>query len=483
MKRFLMALCLACGGSASALADPLPEPVAQALREAGLPADALAAWVQPAAAIAPRWEHQGQRLMQPASTMKLLTSVVALDRLGPNHRGHTALLSAAPQQGELLQGDLVLKGGADPDFGLPQLWALLAELRFKGIRDIGGDLIIDRTLFMPARMDLDVPMFDDAPEFEYNVIPDALHLHASLMPLELASTDTQLAVRGLPPLPGISFDAAGVSVVDQPCASWGTGWQTPDLEPRGSGFHITFRGSFPKHCTRRIGLQVIERNALVERLVRVVWHSLGGSWNGVAREGAASADARELARRAARPWGELLRHLNKTSDNAWARLLFLQLGLKAMAGAPTVPTLELARREVLAWFAEQGIDATGLVLDNGSGLSRSERISPAQMVALLKVAHAGRRAPELLMSLPVAGEDGGLRIRPGSAFAASGARVKPGSLRNVAALAGYVTDAQGRVWAVAAMLNHNDARKGWPALHALMEWVAVGGAGLLPGAR
>ncbi len=474
-----IALILVCAPLSSGHADPLPEAVTQALRDAGLPAAALAASVQPAAANAPRWQHQGQRLMQPASTMKLVTSVVALDRLGPNHRGFTALRSAAPQQGDLLQGDLVLKGGADPDFGLPQLWALLAELRLQGIREIGGDLIIDRTLFMPARMDLDVSMFDDAPEFEYNVIPDALHLNASLMPLELASDDTRLLVRGMPPLPGISFDAAGVSVVDQPCQNWGAGWQTPDMAPRGNGFHITFRGSFPKQCKRRVGLQLIERNALVERLVRVVWQSLGGSWTGVVREGVASADARELARRNARPWGELLRHMNKTSDNAWARLLFLQLGLKATAaapGAPATPTLEGARRDALAWFAEQGIDATGLVLDNGSGLSRSERISPAQMVALLKVAHAGKRAPELLMSLPVAGEDGGLRIRPGSALSASAARLKPGSLRNVAALAGYVTDAQGQLWVVAAMLNHDDARKGWPALHALMEWVAMGGA-------
>ena len=195
MKRLLVALSLAYAGHLPVCAQALPEPVAQALREAGLPADALAAWVQPARGNAPHWEHQGQRLMQPGSTLKLVTSVVALDRLGPNHRGFTALLSTAPQQGDLLQGDLVLKGGADPDFGLPQLWALLAELRLQGIREIGGDLIIDRTLFMPARMDLDVPMFDDAPEFEYNVIPDALHLNASLMPLELASDDTRLLVR------------------------------------------------------------------------------------------------------------------------------------------------------------------------------------------------------------------------------------------------------------------------------------------------
>ena len=168
--------------------------------------------------------------------------------------------------------------------------------------------------------------------------------------------------------------------------------------------------------------------------------------------------------------------MNKQSDNAETRLLFLQLGVKAMARDAMTPTLELAQREVERWFDEQRIERIGLVLDNGSGLSRSERISPRSLALLLKAAHAGKHAPELLMSLPVAGVDGTMRRRLKGTPAEGWARLKTGTLKNVTALAGYVRDTRGDTWAVAAMVNHDRAAQARPALDALIEWVAKSGA-------
>jgi D-alanyl-D-alanine carboxypeptidase/D-alanyl-D-alanine-endopeptidase (penicillin-binding protein 4) len=191
--------------------------------------------------------------------------------------------------------------------------------------------------------------------------------------------------------------------------------------------------------------------------------------------GALPPGTRLLARRLSRPWGELLRMMNKQSDNPSTRLLFLSLGLAAMADAPGVPTAELAQRAVQAWLAEHRIGATGLVLDNGSGLSRSERISPRQLAQLLQAALAGRWAPELMMSLPVAGVDGSLRNRLKTGPATGWARLKGGTLKDVTALAGVVPDAQGRLWVLAAMVNHEQAAAARPALDALVDWVARGG--------
>ena len=147
-----------------------------------------------------------------------------------------------------------------------------------------------------------------------------------------------------------------------------------------------------------------------------------------------------------------------------------------MAQDATTPTLELARREVERWFDEQRIDRQGLVLDNGSGLSRSERIAPRTLALMLKAAHAGKQAPELLMSLPVAGVDGTMRRRLKGTPAEGWARLKTGTLKNTAALAGYVRDTQGDAWVVVAMVNHDQAAKGRPALDALVDWVAKSGA-------
>jgi len=171
----LFAFALTLLATSLAQAQPkLPPEVLEALAKAGVPPEAFAVSAVPLAHRAAPVNWRADVPMQPASTMKLVTSVVALDRLGPNHRSSTEFLSAAPLQEGALQGDLVLKGGADPELGLPQFWALLVDLKQRGVNTINGDLVIDRTLFRPARMDLNTAAFDQAPEFQYNVIPDAL---------------------------------------------------------------------------------------------------------------------------------------------------------------------------------------------------------------------------------------------------------------------------------------------------------------------
>lgn len=515
----------------------LPAAVTEALQRAQVPVDALAGVVLPLTRFGPRWQYQADRPMQPGSTIKLVTSIVALDRLGPNHRGFTELLTSAPQQGDVLAGDLVLRGGADPELGLPQLWAMLAELRHThGIREIAGDIVIDRTLFHPQRQELGVPPFDEQPEFPYNVIPDALQLAGSLMRLEISSevpappggtasgasgdmpAGTPTA-RALPPLPGLVIDASGMRLTDRPCKDWDEDWITPPLvdEPEPGMLRVRLQGGFPKGCTRQPSLQLIDRQALVERQLRWLWASLGGSWTGRAREATAPlitplpaavvaasvaaaqppllpgaavvtpgvartghpeatpAGVRLLAIHVARPWGEVLRTLNKQSDNALTRMLYLSLGLGPTADEPGATTAALAEREVRRWLAERDIGSAGMVLDNGSGMSRSERLTPRQLALMLKAAQQGRWAPELMMSLPIAGVDGTMRNRLKTSPAAGLARLKTGTLRNVTAVAGYVPDPQGRLWAVAAMVNHDKAAAARPALDALVDWVARGG--------
>ena len=453
--------------------DPLPAPVQAALRAAGLPDDALAAVALPLRHWDRAWRYRAELPMQPASTMKLVTSIVALDQLGPNHRGYTELRSAAPLQGGTLQGDLVLKGGADVELGVPQLWALLVDLQQAGVREIAGDLIVDRTLFRPARMDIGLPPFDDEPEFPYNVIPDALGLAGNLLPFELSGSDAGVSARTVPPIDGIDFDSR-MGLVQARCNDWDDHWKPATVQRQGERTRITLNGAFPRGCTQRVALQLIDRQELTEKLFRSLWQGLGGRWSGRAREAATPPQTRLLARRTSRPWGELLRQLNKSSDNAWTRTLYLQLGVAAMASQPERNTADLADAAVRQWLAQRGIDDAGLVMDNGSGLSRSERISPSQLAQMLKAAYFGPHAADLQMSLPTVGVDGSMRNRLKDSPAAGWARLKTGTLRNVAALAGYVNDAQGRPWAVAMMVNHEQAGqgRGRAVLDALVDHMA-----------
>ena len=468
LHRTLLALCVGVFSLAAAAQDTLPPAVLAALKAADLPAETLSAAAIPLGHRALPWRYRGLDPVQPGSSMKLVTSVVALDRLGPNQRGFTELRSAAPIVGDVLQGELVLKGGADVELDTARLWALLMELRQRGVARIEGDLLIDRTLFRPARLDVGLPPFDESPEFYYNVIPDALYLGGNLLPLELSATAEGVRAVTLPALAGLTVDSR-MQPVEAACSDWDKHWKPAAVSREDGRTLITLNGAFPRDCTQRTGLQLIDRLELEERLFRTLWEGLGGSWAGRAREAAGPATSTLLARHAARPWGEVLRHQNKTSDNAEARLLYLLLGVPGMAANPQVNTAELSAREVRNWFAENRIEAAGLVLDNGSGLSRSERISPWQMVSLLKVAWSSRYAPDFIATLPTVGVDGTMRNRLKNSPATGWARLKTGTLKNVVALAGYVNDARGRPWAVAMMVNHDKAGQARPVLDALVD--------------
>jgi serine-type D-Ala-D-Ala carboxypeptidase/endopeptidase (penicillin-binding protein 4) len=486
MTRLLVAFLLASAALAPAWAydDDLPPTVQAALQQAGLPPEALAAIAIPTTRWARRWQYRADVPMQPGSSMKLVTTVVALDQLGANHRGFTELWASAAPQGDVLPGDLILKGGADPEFDLPALWQMLFALRDKGVREIAGRVRLDRSLFRPVRIDVGLPPFDEAPEWPYNVIPDALMLSGQLIGLELASNSERITTaRTWPPLEGVAVDHSAVQLLEVDCAQWEAHWRLPTTTELQPGRHvIALQGGFPRNCTARAFLQLLDRDVLAERLVRAVWVSLGGVWRqGPTRadEGAVPAGAWRVARHDARPWGEVLRGMNKTSDNALTRLLFLQLGLAEAAAQPDAPSLALAQRAVQRWFDERGIASPGLVMDNGSGLSRTERITARTMAHMIEAALRGRHAPELLMSLPVAGVDGTMRRRLKGTPAEGWARLKTGTLRNVAALAGTVKDTRGDDWIVVAFINHDEVHRdgaGRKVLDTLIDWVARSGA-------
>jgi serine-type D-Ala-D-Ala carboxypeptidase/endopeptidase (penicillin-binding protein 4) len=464
---------------AQARQDALPPEVEAALHAAGVPADAFTGLAVPLnGSFFPwqRWERDADRPVQPGSTIKLLTSAVALERLGPNFRGHTQLLTQATVEGDVLRGDLVLKGGADADLGVPQLWALLRELRDSGVRVIAGDVLLDRSLFQPERRDLTASPFDDAPEFAYNVIPDALNLNGSLLEIELRADAQTVSARSIPNLEGLQL-VTDMTLSDSRCAIWSAGWQTATLRTPDTSRApqvLALRGQFPRNCTVRTHLQLIDRDRLADLMLRSLWVQLGGRIDGLVRTGQASAGSRLVAQHNARPWGELLRPLNKQSDNALTRLLYLQLGAAAKDALPGLSTDARAEREVRLWLANKGLDDRSLVLENGSGLSRQERLSARLLVGVLQQALAGPHAADLMMSLPAVGVDGTMRNRLKNSPATGWTRLKTGTLRNVAALAGVVHDGQNQPWIVVANINHEHAGRARPALDALVDWLVRG---------
>jgi serine-type D-Ala-D-Ala carboxypeptidase/endopeptidase (penicillin-binding protein 4) len=470
LKQLLATVCC-LGMAVNAIAQtPLPDEVRQAMAKAGLPESSLGLIAFPL-----RDRDRGLRLreqvpLQPASTLKVVTAVVALEQLGANSRGRTDLMAAAPWSGDSLAGPLYVRGGADNDLDWPALWAMLRSLREQGLREIQGGLVVDRTMFKPARLDIGAPQFDEAPEFQYNVIPDALGLNGNLLSYALSSDAKAVSGRTSPAWPGISVDATAMKLIDKPCSSWEDGWQIPDATQHAEGVTLHLKGTFPRQCSQQLELNLIERQWLTVQALRQIWRELGGVMGPGDREAATPAGSLVLASHQGRPLAELMRGMMKRSDNPLTRLVYLRLGAAA-AGADE-DTLKASERVVRNWFAAKGIDASGLVIENGSGLSRLERIKPAQMAALLVSAWESPQAPELLNSMPVAVVDGPRWRRLKGSSSDGRARLKTGMLRNVAAVAGYIYDAGHQPWVLVAMLNEEQAgSKGWPVIDALAEWV------------
>jgi len=488
LRPAILAVLLAGIGLPAAHAQ-LPDSVSVLLRSANIPEDAMGAIVLRGNTTV--LSHGAERSMQPASTMKLVTTAVALEQLGPIFRGRTELRTSADVINGVLKGDLILRGGADTDFNADVLMHMLETLRRQGIHKIHGDLILDRQLFQPARPDVGAPPFDESAEFRYNVIPDALLLNTNMLDIALSSTAQQLTLQMWPELDNVSI-RSDMQLVKGNCSRWEEGWRPPEYVRGPNGkLQVILHGTFPQNCQRQTSINVLDRNDYADRLFRTTWQRLGGSITGVVREAlptglppaAEPVGTRMLADHVSRALPEVLRDINKNSDNTLARTLFLSLGSLQSDGwfgsrpaglATSEDTATRSRLIIEQWMQRHNINTDGMLIDNGSGLSRTGRIAPAQLAGILQAMQRSIWAPEFQSSLPIVALDGTMRKRLTGSPAAARARIKTGTLKNVVAIAGYVPDANGEQCVVVAMVNSDLAGNGngRAAVDALIEWVA-----------
>jgi D-alanyl-D-alanine carboxypeptidase/D-alanyl-D-alanine-endopeptidase (penicillin-binding protein 4) len=202
-----------------------------------------------------------------------------------------------------------------------------------------------------------------------------------------------------------------------------------------------------------------------------LWAELGGTLTGGVRDGTVPADARAVAVSPSPTLAEAVRDINKFSNNVMARQLFLTLGMEAGRRPASADDADAAIR---SWLDARGLGIPELVLENGSGLSRRERISAEGLGRVLQAAWRSSVMPELMASLPVTATDGTMRKRLKQNGVAGQAHIKTGSLEGVRSIAGYVLDKSGRRWIVVFFVNHAHAGAAQPAQDALLEWVYAG---------
>jgi len=461
---FIALGCLAVAAVARA-EDGLPPGVLRILDLRKLPHDSLSVYVEDldSGDAVVRWNETVRR--NPASTMKLLTTLVALDTLGPAYRWKTEVYVRGTLEDGTLDGDLLLKGYGDPFLVTERVWQMLRDIRGAGVEEITGDLLIDDSWFDIG--DYDPGAFDGQPLRAYNVAPNALLMNFKVVRYWFEPAGDTVAVRLDPPLDNLRVDNR-LAARDGRCGGYQRGISVTMNEPLDK---VTFTGRFPRGCRRyAMDRSVLSHNAFVYGLFRSLWREAGGRFEGGWANVLSDDSSEPLLVFESPPLTEMIARINKHSNNVMARQLLYTLSAEVL-GAPG--TESGGRRVVAEWLTRNGLEPGELAMENGAGLSREARISAKYLAALLRFAWRQPYMPEYLASMSLSGLDGTLSRRFRRSELVGKAHLKTGSLDHVAAIAGYLQARSGRRFAVVMLHNYENVHRGpgEETQEALLRWL------------
>ncbi|MBV9928214.1 MAG: D-alanyl-D-alanine carboxypeptidase/D-alanyl-D-alanine-endopeptidase [Acidobacteria bacterium] len=416
------------------------------------------------------FEQDSRKWMQPASNMKLYTVAAALDRLTPDYRFVTSVYAPArPDASGTVRGDLVVYGRGDPTFAVrfnPEgntdysftIDALAADVYAAGVRRVEGDLVGDESYFTGAP----IPSgweWDDL-QWYYGAEVSALTVNDNSVDLSVKPG----ASVGAPARITLGPSTPVVTIVDRTTTSErGTTRDLSVTRPLGQNT-IEIRGRLPIDDRGYSASLAVTRPALVfATMLRSSLERRGVVFTGQTRTVDAQGRVEkplpvsslvELAARKSPPLSVIAAQTLKPSQNLYAELLLRTLGKVAGAPDPKLSSEDAGAAVVRNFLTQAGIDPAGLVMNDGSGLARSDLVTADTTLQLLVYMNRHRFGSEFRLALPVAGVDGTLRNRMKGTPAQGNVRAKTGTLGTATSLSGYVFSAAGERLAFSLMINN-----------------------------
>jgi serine-type D-Ala-D-Ala carboxypeptidase/endopeptidase (penicillin-binding protein 4) len=443
----------------------LPLPVEDALNKVSVPEDAVSVYVRQLGGNEITIDHFADRALNPASAMKLVTTYAALDLLGPAYRWRTEIYRDGELVDGVLLGHLVIKGYGNPELMQHDLWRMLSDLRQAGVRDIQGKLILDDSYFSPSH--IDPGQFDNEPHRAYNAIPNAVTSNLNSTSFRFFHDGLNAQIQANPDLPAITL-INQLALTDAACEDW-RGHLNYTVQNEGHQAKVTFAGRYPASCGEKyLDLSLLSHASYTYHLFRQIWQQLGGTIGGGFQLASVRPSAIRLTEHHSQPLADVIRRINKYSNNLMSRQLLLTIAAERVS----LPGNEAnGEKAIKGWLASKGMIFPELVIENGSGLSRIERISARHLGQLLEHAYASPVMAELMSSLPLLAVDGTVVRRSQASPVQGRAHLKTGSLNGVRSIAGYLLDERGRRWVVVFIVNHDRAGATKLAQDALLEWV------------
>jgi serine-type D-Ala-D-Ala carboxypeptidase/endopeptidase (penicillin-binding protein 4) len=392
---------------------------------------------------------------------------LALTKLGPEYRIKTSLLAQGkPDEHGVLKGDLIVYGRGDPTISgeynhgdvMKALEPLVAALTNAGVKEIAGDLIGDDSYFHgpPFGSGWD---WSDLQE-EYGAEVSALTINSNTVQLVVKPGETVGAPGQLTFSPETSYIAVSNRVET---VAKGTKRSLQLYRPVGENL-VYVTGRLPlddpgssedvtMHDPAAFFVTLF-KEALAQHGVTVAGRARPVHW--IEREGAPLdwQQWTELGAVESRPFREIIRSVEKPSQNLYTDMMLEHIGASGAMGTNSrLTSEELGLKEMDKFLAKAGIRKGDTILDDGSGLSRNNLTTPNATVALLTYMAHGKDAEIYFNALPIAGVDGTLRRRMKGTAAAGNVRAKTGTLRWANAMSGYMTNAVGEHLVFSIMLN------------------------------
>lgn len=449
--------------------DGLPEDLAEAFKKQGFDTEGVGIYVREVGSRKPLLSVLADEPRNPASVIKLVTTAVALDRLGPAYIWKTRVYADREIDADgVLNGNLYMKGQGDPFITMELFWRFLRELRLAGLREIRGDVVLDTSYFVAELSNR--AAFDGRATRSYNVNPSAMLVNFNSVRFGfLPAADGSVRVEPFPKLSNITIDNQ-MELSNGRCGNWKSKVRM-QIQAQGRGDKVIFTGKYPKRCGYRHYYRVVSDSlSYFEGVFRDLWSEQGGTLTGRIKVARVRNGAEEIYASQSPPLAEIIRGVNKFSNNVMAKHLLLTLG--AEEGGPPASAAK-GQAVVKHWLRAQGLPSKEFRIVNGAGLARNARISAKLMGDILVTVYGKPYMPEFMSSMPIAAVDGTMRYRLKKTPMKGQMHIKTGSLNFVRSIAGYVLASSGKRYAVVMMHNHKRAntRKGQNLQDALLKWV------------
>ncbi|MBU3600280.1 D-alanyl-D-alanine carboxypeptidase/D-alanyl-D-alanine-endopeptidase [Polynucleobacter sp. 30F-ANTBAC] len=484
-------------------ANQLPESVAKAIKKSGIPGQSISISVDkisyqnqqgPLFTTQKLIHWQENSPMNPASTMKLVTSLAAMEVLGPQYRWKTDLLTNGKIQNGLLKGDLLIRGSGDPKLIPEEINKMLLNLQSMGVKKIDGNLSLDRSAYESSVKE--TSFSDGEPTRAYNVAPDALLFAFNSFSFQFYpnTQNDVVVIKQTPRMANFKIDN-NLKIVEGPCLDWRKDINMSLTQSTNGSWVALFDGAYPSGCQNATwNVVASDSDSFFIQSFIAAWEDIGGTWvkKPILKTHDPKSEFKPIVAHLGVPLYESVKDINKFSNNVMARQVMLTMALEK-TGKPS--NTNNSMKIIKEWLISRQLNMPELVIENGSGLSRIERISSQHLNQILLLGLNSRSKDYFLESLPIAGFDGTMRHRlldkfrkyvpnkkevtalqsntanfPNS-LKKYGAFIKTGSLVDVRCISGYVVSRSGHVYAVTSFINDPNARNGRGIHDEVLSWL------------